>query len=91
MGVLHSHVLRHEENPSPALPASRGEGAKLGDETAAWCIGPMSALAIRPIKTKADYRAALKDAERLWDAVLSTLLDIPAEILIQPYEIRKAA
>ena len=23
---------------------------------------------IRPIKTKADYRAALKEAERLWDA-----------------------
>lgn len=31
-------------------------------------IGDMSAKAIRPIRTKADYRAALKEAERLWDA-----------------------
>lgn len=26
------------------------------------------AMVIRPVRTKADYRAALKEAERLWDA-----------------------
>src|SRR5882762_264194 len=46
---------------------------------------------IRPIRTKADYRKALKDAERLWDADPGTpegdLVDVLVT-LIQAYEAR---
>ena len=46
---------------------------------------------IRPIRTKADYRKALKEAERLWDANPGTpngdLVDVLVT-LIQAYEAR---
>jgi HTH-type transcriptional regulator/antitoxin HigA len=46
---------------------------------------------IRPIRTKADYRKALKEAERLWDANSGTpegdLVDVLVT-LIQAYEAR---
>jgi len=46
---------------------------------------------IRPIKTKADYRAALKEVERLWDAEPGTLAGDRVEVLvtlIEAYEAR---
>jgi HTH-type transcriptional regulator / antitoxin HigA len=46
---------------------------------------------IRPIRTKADYRAALKEAERLWDARPGTrdgdIVDV-LTTLIEDYEAR---
>ena len=46
---------------------------------------------IRPIRTKADYRAALKEAERLWDARPGTrdgdIIDV-LTTLIEDYEAR---
>lgn len=44
---------------------------------------------IRPIKTKADYRAALKEVERLWDADPGTLEGDVVDVLttlIEAYE-----
>jgi HTH-type transcriptional regulator/antitoxin HigA len=44
---------------------------------------------IRPIKTKADYRAALKEVERLWDADPGTLEGDGVDVLptlIETYE-----
>lgn len=44
---------------------------------------------IKPIRTKADYRAALKDVERLWDANPSTANGDRVDVLvtlIQAYE-----
>lgn len=46
---------------------------------------------IRPIRTKADHRAALKEVERLWDAAPGTPDGDRAEILvtlIEAYEAR---
>ena len=46
---------------------------------------------IRPIKTKADYRRALKEAERLWDAEPGTPDGDAVEVLvtlIEDYEAR---
>ena len=46
---------------------------------------------IRPIRTKADYRAALKEAERLWDAKPGTAAGDRVEVLvtlIEAYEAR---
>jgi len=46
---------------------------------------------IRPIKTKADYRAALKEVERLWDAEPGTPSGDRVEVLvtlIEAYEAR---
>ena len=39
------------------------------------------AMDIRPIRTEADYRAALKEAERLWDAEPGTLEGDQVEVL----------
>lgn len=51
----------------------------------------MSTMAIRPIRTKSDHRAALKEAERLWDANPGTpdgdYLDVLVT-LIQAYEMK---
>ena len=44
---------------------------------------------IRPVRTEADYRAALKEAERLWDAEPGTLEGDQVEVLstlIEAYE-----
>src|SRR6266516_4341417 len=38
------------------------------DWTATRTVRRAQAMEIRPIRTKADYRAALKEVERLWDA-----------------------
>lgn len=46
-------------------------------------------MVIRPIRTKADYRAALKEAERLWDADPGTPAGDRVDVLttlIQAYE-----
>ncbi len=46
---------------------------------------------IRPIRTKADYRAALKEVERLWDAEPGTAAGDRVEVLvtlIEAYEAR---
>jgi HTH-type transcriptional regulator/antitoxin HigA len=46
---------------------------------------------IRPIRTKADYRAALKEAERLWDATPGTRDGDRVKVLvtlIEAYEAR---
>ncbi len=46
-------------------------------------------MVIRPIRTKADYRAALKEAERLWDANPGTPEGDRVDVLttlIQAYE-----
>jgi HTH-type transcriptional regulator/antitoxin HigA len=48
-------------------------------------------MTIRPIRTKADYRAALKEAERLWDADPGTADGDRVEVLvtlIEAYETR---
>src|ERR1700704_3686995 len=37
---------------------------------------------IRPIRTKADYRAALKEAERLWDAEPGTAEGDRVDVLV---------
>jgi HTH-type transcriptional regulator/antitoxin HigA len=45
---------------------------------------------IRPIRTKADYRAALKQVERLWDAAPGTLEGDVVDVLttlIEVYEV----
>lgn len=47
---------------------------------------------IRPIRTEADYRAALKEAERLWDAEPGTPEGDQVEVLstlIEAYEARE--
>jgi HTH-type transcriptional regulator/antitoxin HigA len=47
---------------------------------------------IRPIRTEADYRAALKEAERLWEAEPGTLEGDRAEVLttlIEAYEAKQ--
>ena len=47
---------------------------------------------IRPIRTEADYRAALKEAERLWDAEPGTLEGDQVEVLstlIEAYEAKQ--
>lgn len=49
---------------------------------------------IRPIRTKADYRAALKEAERLWNAEPGTAAGDHVEILvtlIEDYEAKHHA
>jgi HTH-type transcriptional regulator / antitoxin HigA len=48
-------------------------------------------MTIRPIRTKADYRTALKEAERLWDADPGTADGDRVEVLvtlIEAYETR---
>lgn len=48
-------------------------------------------MVIRPIRTKADYRAALKEAERLWDANPGTQEGDRVDVLttlIQAYEVK---
>jgi HTH-type transcriptional regulator/antitoxin HigA len=48
-------------------------------------------MTIRPIRTKADYRAALKEAERLWDAEPGTPAGDRVDVLttlIEAYEAR---
>lgn len=45
---------------------------------------------IRPIKTKADYRAALKEAERLWDAEPGTTAGDRVEVLVTLIEAYEA-
>ena len=48
---------------------------------------------IKLIKTKKDYKAALALADKLFDSVpnmirrISAELGIPAEVLIQPYDV----
>lgn len=47
---------------------------------------------IRPIRTKADYRAALKEAERLWDAEPGTPAGDRVDVLvtlIEAYEAKR--
>jgi HTH-type transcriptional regulator / antitoxin HigA len=47
---------------------------------------------IRPIRTKADYRAALKEVERLWDAEPGTKAGDRMEVLvtlIEAYEAKR--
>ena len=46
---------------------------------------------IRPIKTKPDYRAALKEAERLWDAEPGTPEGDKIEVLVTLIEAYEAA
>jgi HTH-type transcriptional regulator/antitoxin HigA len=45
---------------------------------------------IRPIRTKADYRAALKEAERLWDAEPGTVAGDRVEVLVTLIEAYEA-
>lgn len=45
---------------------------------------------ILPIRTKADYRAALRDVERAWDAVPGTPLGDRVEILVTLIEAYEA-
>lgn len=45
---------------------------------------------IRPIKTKADYRAALKEAERLWNAVPGTRDGDRVDVLVTLIEAYEA-
>jgi HTH-type transcriptional regulator/antitoxin HigA len=45
---------------------------------------------IRPIRTKADYRAALKEAERLWDAEPGTAEGDRVEVLVTLIEAYEA-
>jgi HTH-type transcriptional regulator / antitoxin HigA len=45
---------------------------------------------IRPIRTKADYRAALKEVERLWDAESGTLAGDRVEVLVTLIEAYEA-
>lgn len=45
---------------------------------------------IRPIRTKADYRAALKEAERLWDANPGTSDGDRVEVLVTLIEAYEA-
>jgi HTH-type transcriptional regulator / antitoxin HigA len=45
---------------------------------------------IRPIRTKADYRAALKEAERLWDAVPGTAEGDRVDVLVTLIEAYEA-
>jgi len=54
----------------------------------------MQIMEIRPIRTEADYRAALKEAERLWDADPGTLEGDTVDVLvtlIEAYEARHHA
>jgi HTH-type transcriptional regulator/antitoxin HigA len=47
---------------------------------------------VRPIRTEADYRAALKEAERLWESEPDTLEDDELEVLttlIEAYEAKQ--
>ncbi|MEK7244415.1 MAG: helix-turn-helix domain-containing protein [Pseudomonadota bacterium] len=46
---------------------------------------------IRPIRTKADYRAALKEVERLWDAEPGTPAGDRIEVLVTLIEAYEAA
>lgn len=51
-------------------------------------------MVIRPIKTKTDYRAALKEVERLWDADPGTPAGDRVDVLvtlIEAYEARHYA
>ncbi|MBI4184525.1 MAG: transcriptional regulator [Proteobacteria bacterium] len=45
---------------------------------------------IRPIRTRADYRAALKEAERLWDARPGTPEGDRVEVLVTLIEVYEA-
>jgi HTH-type transcriptional regulator/antitoxin HigA len=45
---------------------------------------------IRPIRTKADYRSALKEVERLWDAEPGTKAGDRAEVLVTLIEAYEA-
>jgi HTH-type transcriptional regulator/antitoxin HigA len=45
---------------------------------------------IRPIRTKADYRAALKEAERLWDAEPGTAEGDRVDVLVTLIEAYEA-
>ena len=45
---------------------------------------------IRPIRTEADYRAALKEAERLWNAEPGTLKGDQVEVLSTLIEVYEA-
>ncbi|MBI3709227.1 MAG: transcriptional regulator [Proteobacteria bacterium] len=45
---------------------------------------------IRPIRTKADYRAALKEAERLWDAEPGTPAGDRVDVLVTLIEAYEA-
>jgi HTH-type transcriptional regulator/antitoxin HigA len=45
---------------------------------------------IRPIRTKADYRAAVKDAERLWEAEPGTPAGDRVEVLVTLIEAYEA-
>lgn len=47
-------------------------------------------MGIRPIRTKADYRAALKEAERLWDANPGTPDGDRVEVLVTLIEAYEA-
>lgn len=48
-------------------------------------------MVIRPIRTKADYRAALKEAERLWDADPGTPAGDRVDVLTTLIEAYEAA
>ena len=45
---------------------------------------------IRPIRTKADYRAALKEVERLWDAESGTAVGDRVDVLVTLIEAYEA-
>jgi HTH-type transcriptional regulator / antitoxin HigA len=45
---------------------------------------------IRPIRTKADYRAALREAERIWDAEPGTAAGDHVEVLVTLIEAYEA-
>lgn len=47
-------------------------------------------MTIRPIRTKADYRAALKEAERLWDAEPGTPAGDRVDVLVTLIEAYEA-
>jgi HTH-type transcriptional regulator/antitoxin HigA len=47
-------------------------------------------LTIRPIKTKSDYRAAMKEVERLWDANPGTLEGDRVDVLVTLIEAYEA-
>ena len=58
---------------------------------------------LKPIRTKKEYKAALAETEQLWDPPEETIeadkmirrltdrLGLPADVLIRPYELHKAA
>jgi HTH-type transcriptional regulator / antitoxin HigA len=50
----------------------------------------MQTMEIRPIRTKADYRAALKEVERLWDAAPGTSAGDRIDVLVTLIEAYEA-